>query len=121
MTRSLSINRSVLSEALWKASRLSRPSATRRSAALRYQTQSEVAPPHYQFFRRPGNLMVSLLIEVIFSEFGGLGFHRHSRFRWRSRATRTSWLRVRTPLLVNSCWRVFLTALSEITNLAAIS
>ena len=44
----------------------------------------------------------------------------YSRFRCCSRATRTSWLRVRTPLFVKSCWSVFLTALSEISNLAAI-
>lgn len=38
-----------------------------------------------------------------------------------SKATRTSWLRVRTSVLPNSCCSVFLTALSEMFMLDAIS
>ena len=42
-------------------------------------------------------------------------------FRYCSSATRTSWLRVRTPVFLNSCCIEFLTALSDISILAAIS
>ncbi len=49
------------------------------------------------------------------------GARDHRTLRYCSSATRTSWLRVRTPVLENSCWMVFFTALSEIVNRAAIS
>ena len=45
----------------------------------------------------------------------------YSRSRYSSTATRTSWLRVRTPILLNNCWNTCLTALSPIPSLAAIS
>ena len=45
----------------------------------------------------------------------------YRRSRYRSNATRTSWPRVRTSVLANSCCRVFLTALSEISMREAIS